>query len=89
MEAWTDPQRIASAMATILEIEAEAARAVSIKAGLEPLLSLLRERKVKCRAHVRLPPCMHACAIHSPGEDTHLHITTSPLLTCVVMVPYP
>ena len=64
MEAWTDPARIASAMATILEIEAEAARAVSCKGGLVTLLSLLKERKASSKLSVT--PCSKGDLLRQP-----------------------
>ncbi len=45
LEAST-PEHIKHAMSEILEIEAEAAKKVSMKPGLMPLLAMLRENKV-------------------------------------------
>ncbi|GIL87479.1 hypothetical protein Vretimale_1626 [Volvox reticuliferus] len=46
MESWDEDARIRASMTTILEIEEQAARAVSAKPGLMPLLQLLKDRQV-------------------------------------------
>ncbi|KAG2487568.1 hypothetical protein HYH03_013847 [Edaphochlamys debaryana] len=56
MEAWGEPARIAGAMDTILQIEAEAAKAVSAMPGLMPLLELIREKQVPVALVTRNTP---------------------------------
>ncbi|GLC58380.1 hypothetical protein PLESTB_001352600 [Pleodorina starrii] len=46
MESWEEEPRIAASMATILQIEAQAAAAVSAKPGLMELMQLLRDKQV-------------------------------------------
>lgn len=57
MEGWAEPARILAAMTTILDIEAEAARAVSAKPGLMQLLQLLKERQVGCQVSTHGAVC--------------------------------
>lgn len=58
MESWDEPDRIKRSMDVILEIEAEAAKTVTAKAGLLELLQMLKGSDVgssRCLQHIQTP----------------------------------
>ncbi|KAG2444612.1 hypothetical protein HXX76_001356 [Chlamydomonas incerta] len=69
MESWEEDSRILGSMNTILDIEADAAKAVSAKPGLMELLQLLKDRQVPVALVTRNTPHSVAAFFNLIGPE--------------------